>query len=375
MEGWVSCVVRVVILSMLMIKGCQGVYVKNMMEKDFAAMVDGGRHSLLEFYAPWCGHCKALEPEYEILGDTFSKEESVLVASIDAEKNRKLAEKWGVKGYPTLKWLPKGKTDPADAEDVKVERTANGLTDFINSQVGTSRKIKKPEVKVVKLSDGNFEEVVLNSDADVLVEFFAPWCGHCKQLTPIYEKLATAYEGEPGITIAALDADAHKELGTKYGVTGFPTIKFFPKGASKEPVDYSGGRDLESFVSFINEKTGADITSSGDVSEAGGVVEDLRTVVSGFMSGSDPEDSIAKASEQVKSMEGFMAKAGQYYIKVMTQVVQKGNDFIVAEQTRLKKTLADGGDTIKTTQRRSFQRRINALKVFANFLPDQKDEL
>lgn len=52
-----------------------------------------------------------------------------------------------------------------------------------------------------------------------------------------------------------MDADAHRELGTKFGIQGFPTLKWFPKG-STSPEDYGGGRSLEDFMAFIKEKTG-----------------------------------------------------------------------------------------------------------------------
>ena len=73
------------------------------------------------------------------------------------------------------------------------------------------------------------------------VEFYAPWCGHCKHLIPVYEKLAAAYQNEKEVVIAKIDADnaAHKELASKYGVSGFPTLKWFPKG-SKDKVAIMG---------------------------------------------------------------------------------------------------------------------------------------
>jgi protein disulfide-isomerase A6 len=57
------------------------------------------------------------------------------------------------------------------------------------------------------------------------------------------------------VIIAALDADAHRELGTRYGVTGFPTLKFFPAG-SKEAESYNGGRTANDMIDFINKMTG-----------------------------------------------------------------------------------------------------------------------
>ena len=65
----------------------------------------------------------------------------------------------------------------------------------------------------------------MGKSAPAFVEFYAPWCGHCKALAPTYEKLAAAFEGEASVVIAKIDADAHRDLGERYGVTGFPTIK------------------------------------------------------------------------------------------------------------------------------------------------------
>lgn len=110
---------------------------------------------------------------------------------------------------------------------------------------------------VLDLIPSNFDDVVLKSGKPALVEFFAPWCGHCKTLAPIYEELATNFEGlKDKVTIAKVDADSEKELGRRFGVQGFPTLKWFD-GKSDTPEDYKSGRDLESLTKFIEEKTGA----------------------------------------------------------------------------------------------------------------------
>ena len=109
---------------------------------------------------------------------------------------------------------------------------------------------------VLNLIPKNFDKVVFESKKPALVEFFAPWCGHCKNLAPVYEELATAFakDGDK-VSIANVDADAHKELGKKFGVQGFPTLKWFDGNPGSEPEDYKGGRDLDSLVKFVSEKT------------------------------------------------------------------------------------------------------------------------
>ncbi len=111
---------------------------------------------------------------------------------------------------------------------------------------------------VLDLIPDNFDNVVLKSGKPALVEFFAPWCGHCKNLAPVYEELGAKFASEDKVSIAKVDADEHKDLGRRFGVQGFPTLKWFD-GKSDKPEDYNGGRDLESLTSFISEKTGVKV--------------------------------------------------------------------------------------------------------------------
>lgn len=110
---------------------------------------------------------------------------------------------------------------------------------------------------VIDLLPNNFDDLVLKSGKPTLVEFFAPWCGHCKTLAPIYEELAGTFEhAKDKIQIAKVDADAHRDLGKRFGVQGFPTLKYFD-GKSDKPTEYNSGRDLHSLTDFITDMTGA----------------------------------------------------------------------------------------------------------------------
>lgn len=109
---------------------------------------------------------------------------------------------------------------------------------------------------VVDLDTKNFDSIVLQSGKPALVEFFAPWCGHCKTLAPVYEELGQSFAfASDKVTVGKVDADEHRELGRRFGIQGFPTLKWFD-GKSDKPEDYKGGRDLESLGAWITDKTG-----------------------------------------------------------------------------------------------------------------------
>ncbi|TSK28277.1 Protein disulfide-isomerase A3 [Bagarius yarrelli] len=109
----------------------------------------------------------------------------------------------------------------------------------------------KEPVKVV-VAD-TFEEIVNDAEKDVLIEFYAPWCGHCKKLEPKYTELAQQLYNDPNIVIAKMDATAN-DVPQGYDVEGFPTIYFVPALRKDEPRRYEGGREVKDFLSFLKRE-------------------------------------------------------------------------------------------------------------------------
>jgi protein disulfide-isomerase-like protein len=307
---------------------------------NFDQKVDGSKAVFVEFYAPWCGHCKHLAPEYEKVGEAFANSPTVLVAKVDADAHRELGQRFGVTGFPTLKFFPKGWKAGDESTPYEGGRTADDIIDFINKNSGAKPK-RKPATpsNVVDLSPKNFDKVVMDTDKDVLVEFYAPWCGHCKSLAPIYEKLANVYASDKGVVIAKIDADqaANKDLAQKYGVTGFPTLKWFPKN-NKEGEAYSSGRDLPAFVKFINEHSGTHRTPDGTLDTLAGRIASLDEIAAKFLSG-DHAALLKQATKIIGELEAADLLHGKVYSRIFEKVKAEGKNFITSELARLTRLI------------------------------------
>merc|ERR1712154_358214 len=176
----------------------------------------------------------------------------------DEEDHKRILEFFGIteSELPTYRAIKLGE-DMAKfkPEDDAFENAEQFVTDFLEGKLKQhlmSQEIPedwdKEGVKV--LVGKNFQEVAMNAEKDVLVEFYAPWCGHCKQLVPIWDELGEKYKDHETIVIAKMDSTANELEEVK--VQGFPTIKLFKKGTN-EIVDYNGDRTEEGFSKFLEE--------------------------------------------------------------------------------------------------------------------------
>lgn len=99
-----------------------------------------------------------------------------------------------------------------------------------------------------------FDEIVMDKKKDVLIEFYAPWCGHCKKMEPDYLALGKKYKNEKNLVIAKMDATANDVSHDSYKVEGFPTIYFAPSNKKENPVKFEGGqRDVDALSKFVEE--------------------------------------------------------------------------------------------------------------------------
>ncbi|KAE8733792.1 Protein disulfide isomerase-like 1-4 [Hibiscus syriacus] len=140
---------------------------------------------------------------------------------------------------------------------------------------------KEPEVDdkdVVVLKQGNFSDFI-EKNKFVMVEFYAPWCGHCQALAPEYAAAATELKGED-VVLAKVDATEENELAQEYDVQGFPTVYFFVDGEHKP---YSGARSKDAIVTWIKKKVGPGIHNVSTIEEADRILTSESKVALGYL--------------------------------------------------------------------------------------------
>ncbi|XP_033625097.1 protein disulfide-isomerase A5-like [Asterias rubens] len=232
---------------------------------NFKSVTKKKKHSLVMFYAPWCGHCKKAKPEFSAAAEQLKDEVKVAYVAVDCteETSKDMCQSFGVSGYPTIKYFMYGK-DPTQYNGGREE------IDFVRFMMllvnpDAAPAIPEPPVvdfwseldggeNVVQLSDATFDDVIQNEES-ALVMFFAPWCGHCKKMKPAYSEAATVLkEGGSSGVIAAVDATVHKATAAKYDIRGYPMLKYFKNGVAR---DYVAGRSTDELVQFMQNPEAA----------------------------------------------------------------------------------------------------------------------
>ncbi|KAJ2863752.1 hypothetical protein FB639_005257, partial [Coemansia asiatica] len=260
---------------------------------------------LVKMYSPTCPHCQAMAPDWTKMTDELADKlaaNEITFAELNCPANRKVCEANHVDGYPTVNLfvdgvyieemtarykyasmksysldlvkrisagdfdkappVPEVKNDNRDWDDndddsdkAKEAKKAEGkpapnaVPANANAAVAVSGEEPAPQYnvngEVVALTRQNFAE--RTATGPWFIKFYAPWCGHCQHLAPIWIKLAEATKGK--VNIGEVNCDEDNILCTKHNVQGYPSLKLLWEG---ETVEFKSSRDLDTMTGFID---------------------------------------------------------------------------------------------------------------------------
>ncbi|CCL99003.1 uncharacterized protein FIBRA_01011 [Fibroporia radiculosa] len=237
----------------------------------------------IEHFSPYCGHCRKFLPTWTQLVENNAKQADpgIRLAQVNCAINGDLCSKNGVDGYPQMNLYRNGQF----VESYGDSREYELLTAYLSSHAEPTSKPKLPPTPtpepapiphaeepsqdgkydpipepardlnprgaVLALTDKTFGDAI--KEGTVFIKFYAPWCGHCKKLAPIWTQLAGKMQHK--LTIAEVNCEAHDALCRNEGVTGFPMLVYYgPNGGGK--TEYTGGRKLEQLKAFSEKVIG-----------------------------------------------------------------------------------------------------------------------
>lgn len=230
-----------------------------------------------------------MEPSWEKAARILKGAVKVGAVNVDVEKS--LGSQYGIQGFPTLKFF--GFNKKKDPEDYQGARDADGIVNFASQKLsaGLKNRMKGKDSssggaggsqqssggnaggggsssgggasgdEVIVLTESNFDSLVMRSKDIWIVEFYAPWCGHCQALEPEYAQAAKNLKGQ--VKLGKVDATVEQSLGQRFGVRGYPTVKVFDYGMAKSDAtakDYPGERTAAAITSY-----GAGLAEKADI--------------------------------------------------------------------------------------------------------------
>ncbi|KAF9158813.1 hypothetical protein DFQ26_007205 [Actinomortierella ambigua] len=214
--------------------------------------------TFVKFHSPQCPHCRRLAPVWEDLAvghKDWERTKGFKFAEVNCLIEGDLCEDHDIRGYPTLNLYYKGKLvdkyNKARSQEQLSEYVATKADEFIfvpdHVDVEEVGQVKvNPEGKVVVLDQESYDRRV--QFGPWLVEYYAPWCGHCKNLAPIYEQVAQELKDK--VNVAKVDCTVNQEICRKIDVRGYPTIRLHQFGESSE---YMGMRSKEAISNYAIE--------------------------------------------------------------------------------------------------------------------------
>ncbi|XP_059058622.1 thioredoxin domain-containing protein 5 homolog [Achroia grisella] len=218
-------------------------------DQNIEKFVSKGQHFIM-FYAPWCKASQKVAPIWAELAVEYAHNEYIQIGKVNCMDNDITCKNFDIKEFPHLLWIVNGRimgiADVGELDDLKMYVEKMLLAENHDPEKFMKKKKALP---VARISEETFE-TFLEKDL-VFVNFFAPWCAHCMQLSPLWLKLGEKFQNESRVLIADVDCVRSKPICETEKINGLPTLILY-KHKKIVSIEY-GGRPLESLITLVNE--------------------------------------------------------------------------------------------------------------------------
>ncbi|XP_027721736.1 dnaJ homolog subfamily C member 10 [Vombatus ursinus] len=199
---------------------------------------------MVDFYSPWCRPCQMLMPEWKRMARLLNG--LISVGSVDCQKYYSFCSEEQVKKYPDIRlYPPKSNTAYQYYSYNGWDRDAYSLRTWALEYL--------PQVSI-ELTPQTFNDKVLEGKDHWVVDFYAPWCGPCRNFAPEFELLARTIKGK--VKAGKVDCQAHAYTCQTAGIRAYPTVKFYPYQGNKKNIlgKQIDVRDAKSIADLLDEK-------------------------------------------------------------------------------------------------------------------------
>ena len=320
--------------------------------ENFDKVTSGPIPTIVRFYTAHRKYSLQLDEQYDLVAEMFEGIDGINVAGINCGKFRHFCYAKGVSMAPVVKLYTREGVHVYDGgmSHESISRWATTLTGVHSRELVQS--LRQPNGRVFK--------ELLNKTHCVFTMFYNPWCVAGKKFLPHMREVAEAFKYDDRVEIVANDVDLYKFYNWDYDLKSFPDLRLYCKDEDG-PITFEGKRTAEDLIDFINDYCGTQRGLNGRLNSEAGVIDEVSQIVEDFV-------TKGKKPHYVSDMENV--EGTKYYVWVMNEVMNKGDDFIFQERDRLNKLLDSG--TLAPDKLDEFQIRVNILGVFAAYLDDRE---
>ena len=236
----------------------------------WATVLQNPGFTFVKFFAPWCGHCREMQHDWEDVAEHFKENPvpgvSLTVAEVDCtagmDGSMSICMQESVHGYPTVRLYKDGDL----VEEYHFARTFDRMKEFIEEKLFDLSSVEPNSIGVYNLDDLSFQKFLDSQGSSATLVFYhVSWCGHCKELRPVWDDLAIDFlmEESEDIKFAEVNCMEALDVCTEEGVEGFPQIFMYKDGVMEDI--FQGDRTVEELTNFVWETVDPSRVSDNDL--------------------------------------------------------------------------------------------------------------